>query len=178
MQVCNLAEYPVSARAVAQINGSQCSYQEDGKRCRGEHPSQAERRLPLRGHAFLYALTELRAGSEAFSCGLDCALHLDAGKSIRRAGRAASHVHIEGAHLLLWNFTVDVGVEFCLPRLTNHGSSPLQLALKRAVEATLAADGRVTSSAHATNATLPCRSGWRAFRRFPDMTSPPRHIEG
>src|SRR5260370_32613580 len=82
--------------------------------------------MPFGGHALLHPFPELSTGSETFSSDLNCALHLYARKGIRGARRAVAHMSIEGAHLLLRNLTVEVGVEFLLPRLTNHGSSPLQ----------------------------------------------------
>ncbi len=65
---------------------------------------------------------ELSTGSKTFSSDLNCALHLYARKSIRRAEVATAQMSVEGAHFLLWNLTVKVSVEFCLPRLTNHAS--------------------------------------------------------
>src|SRR5580700_987994 len=65
---------------------------------------------------------ELSSGGKTFSSDLNCALHLYARKSIRRAEVATAQMSVEGAHFLLWNLIVRVSVEFCLPRLTNHAS--------------------------------------------------------
>jgi hypothetical protein len=68
----------------------------------------------------LRLFSELSTGSKAFSSELNRARHLNTRQHIRRARRAASHMSIEGAHLLVGKLTVQIRVDFRLPRLTHH----------------------------------------------------------
>src|ERR1700687_721419 len=112
--------------------------------------------MPFGCNALLSAFPELSAASETFSCDLNCALHLYACKGIRRARGAATHMSVEGAHLFLRNLTVEVGVEFCLPRLTNHGSSPLQSPPYLLLAVPVAAGDHAVFFSPAISATSPC----------------------
>src|SRR5580700_3558489 len=122
MQVCNLAENLISAGSRSQISRSQSPDQDNGGCRRSKSPTQTKAALWFCRNLLLHPLPELSAGSVTFSSGLNRALHLYPRKRIRRAREAAADMSVEAAHLPFCNLTVEVSVEFRLPRLTNHGS--------------------------------------------------------
>src|SRR5580658_5611108 len=122
MQVCNLAENLISAGSSSQISRSQGPDQDNGGCRRSKRPNQTKAALWFCSNLLLHPLPELSTRSVTFSCGLNRALHLYARKRIHRARGAAAHMSVEAVHLPLRNLTVEVSVEFRLPRLTNHGS--------------------------------------------------------
>src|SRR6266481_5165421 len=124
----------------------------------------------------LHPAPKFRCRSKPFSGCLNTAFHLHARKSICRAQGAAMHMSIKRAHVLRRKLTIEVGVEFFLPRITRHGSSPLQSRL--ILLAPVVAGDLATSFSHAINVTSPFPWGWKAFPQSPDTTSLPPHREG